>query len=201
MLSMQELPENIPGIEMEATLKRLGNNKKLLLMVLQQFTIEFDGWVEHFRSVLAGGDFDECRKVAHKLKGAAANIGATQVQQSALALEAASREQSADVPELFKRVEGEINQLLAVLLGEESEMLAADVSTSPQLTREQFAAIFSALQESRRVKPDLLDNLVLSLERAGEKDMAIQMRERVMSFNFKAALEILSQVESRLFGR
>jgi two-component system, sensor histidine kinase and response regulator len=87
---MSEEAEKLPyldGIDVAAGLKRLLGNRKTYLRILQQFGKDAQGAAEIMTEYVAAGKDKEAAILAHTLKGAAGNIGASGLQEAAAALE------------------------------------------------------------------------------------------------------------------
>jgi two-component system sensor histidine kinase/response regulator len=81
-----DLPE-IPGLDLNDGLARVAGNKKLYLKLLNQFVEQHALAVEQIRNRLNAGETEVAERLAHTLKGVAANIGAKAVQACAGDLE------------------------------------------------------------------------------------------------------------------
>jgi signal transduction histidine kinase/CheY-like chemotaxis protein len=84
------LPE-ISGLDQEGALKRVGGNKRLLRDLLAQFSAKEAGAAEEVSQALKSGDRKLAERVAHTVKGVAANIGIGRVSSAAAELEKAIR--------------------------------------------------------------------------------------------------------------
>jgi signal transduction histidine kinase/CheY-like chemotaxis protein len=84
----QDLPD-LPGIDTREGLEIVGGDRDLYLSLLQLFMTSQASGVARVRSALAAGDRDAARVQAHSLRGAAANVGARDVQVAAAMLESA----------------------------------------------------------------------------------------------------------------
>ena len=82
-----DLPASLPGFDLSAGLKRLMGNRKLYRKLLGDFGRECRDAGPLLQDACAAEDFSQVDQLAHRLKGAAGNLGATQVQEAALALE------------------------------------------------------------------------------------------------------------------
>nr|MBL8411551.1 CHASE domain-containing protein [Dechloromonas sp.] len=85
----------VPGLDVRAGLEILGGRKANYLHVLDLFVASHVSSVVQLRALLASGQLDEARLLAHSLKGAAASIGAEGVREAAGALEMALRDAAA----------------------------------------------------------------------------------------------------------
>src|SRR6185295_6329123 len=77
----------LAGLDTKDGLSRVGGNRTLYLKLLRQFVEQQGRAVEQIAEALARGDVALAERIAHSLKGVAANLGATQVPSAAGALE------------------------------------------------------------------------------------------------------------------
>lgn len=105
-------PVRIPqvkGIEFEAALKRLQYNVELYLKLVEQLYETYQGSATKVSDFITRGQHDNARRYFHSLKGAAANLGFTQLQNKAADLEQFMAEGNIDkvadqITELEKRL-------------------------------------------------------------------------------------------------
>ena len=76
------IPENLPGIELEPAMKRLGNNMELFCQILKKFENKYSGVSGELKSLLDAGDLEEAKKLSHTVKGVAGNISAMELQKA-----------------------------------------------------------------------------------------------------------------------
>jgi signal transduction histidine kinase/ligand-binding sensor domain-containing protein/DNA-binding NarL/FixJ family response regulator len=81
-----ELPP-MPGLDLPHALHRLGGNAALLSRLLTVFINDFDTLLPQLRQAIAAGEFDKAARLVHRVKGAAGNLSAHQLQAAAGALE------------------------------------------------------------------------------------------------------------------
>ena len=81
-----DLPE-IEGLDTRDGLTRVAGNRPLYLKLLRQFIAQQGPAVEEIRVALSQDDAALAERIAHTLKGVAANLGAKQVQTAASLLE------------------------------------------------------------------------------------------------------------------
>ncbi|MDR1359563.1 MAG: response regulator, partial [Deltaproteobacteria bacterium] len=94
--SAREGALNLPGLETEKALARLGNNERLFIKLLRQFVDYHDNTETDFRAALADGDQVGAQRIAHTLKGVAAAIGAADLSGQAALLEASFQDGPGD---------------------------------------------------------------------------------------------------------
>ena len=85
----------IDGIDMAQGLRQCADNHKLYGNLLQRFVVTTAVTPAQMRAALSGGDFALAQRLAHSLKGVAANLGAKHCASLAAELENAIRKNSA----------------------------------------------------------------------------------------------------------
>jgi PAS domain S-box-containing protein len=85
------LPPLLPGIDLKATLPRFGGSFAGFAAVFRRFESSQGGVVGEVRALLAQGDRVRAGQLVHRLRGVAANLGATTVAGLAQELEGALR--------------------------------------------------------------------------------------------------------------
>jgi len=95
--SREVLLPQVVGLDQEAALKRVGGNQRLLRDLLTQFSVKEVGVADQVSTALQSGDRELAERLAHTVKGVAANIGITLVSSAAAKLEKAIREQDGTV--------------------------------------------------------------------------------------------------------
>ena len=116
------LPQGVPGLDTTLGMSRMMNKKPLYVAMLRRYLAGQKEVVKEIRQALAAGDTATAERIAHTTKSVSGNVGATQVQQRAEALESALRAH-ADA----QQVEGLILELatpLSALLAALGEALA-----------------------------------------------------------------------------
>lgn len=68
-------------------LKRLMNNRELAAKVLLAFLHDMPRKIVTIKSLAEAGDTETCKRIAHSIKGAAANLGADAIREVAIAVE------------------------------------------------------------------------------------------------------------------
>jgi signal transduction histidine kinase/DNA-binding response OmpR family regulator/HPt (histidine-containing phosphotransfer) domain-containing protein len=124
----EELPA-IEGLDTQDGLTRVAGNRKLYLKLLRQFAEQQGPAVEEITAALAAGDPALAERIAHTVKGVAANLGARQVQAAASVLEEIIRHRgpAAEMETALQQVAKVLDPLLAGL----KKILPAPESTKP----------------------------------------------------------------------
>jgi signal transduction histidine kinase/DNA-binding response OmpR family regulator/HPt (histidine-containing phosphotransfer) domain-containing protein len=83
------LPPNLAGLDVAATLLRLGGREGLYAKVLKTFAAQQAESATEIRTALRSGRLADAQRAAHGLRGAAASIGALRVAEGAATIEGA----------------------------------------------------------------------------------------------------------------
>ncbi|MDD4927790.1 MAG: PAS domain-containing protein [Gallionella sp.] len=89
------LAESLPGFDVPAALDRLAGNSELLIELLRKFAIEFSDAQAELSRLVREGNLKACAAFVHRIKGAAANLGAMELSQASEVLEQALKAGSA----------------------------------------------------------------------------------------------------------
>ena len=81
------LSEARPGIDLAAALERLGGHMALLSRLLALFVQDFGASLQHIQHAIDDGDLAQAAQLVHKIKGAAGNLSATELYETASVLE------------------------------------------------------------------------------------------------------------------
>ncbi len=76
-----------PGIDIAAALDRLGGHMALLSRLLALFVQDFGASLQHIQHAIDTGDLAQAAQLVHKIKGAAGNLSATELYETASVLE------------------------------------------------------------------------------------------------------------------
>jgi len=91
------LPD-LPGLNVKAALRRVGDDPATYLSLLQRFATSQADCAERIAKALAAGLPADAERIAHSVRGAAANLGAGAIQEAASSLEMALRKGSPSEP-------------------------------------------------------------------------------------------------------
>jgi len=87
--SSGRLPDNLPGIDIDAFRVMVRGNDDMIRKLLSKFADAYGGKATEIAADVAAGNFQQAISTAHTLKGVSGNIRATAVFEAAKALEAA----------------------------------------------------------------------------------------------------------------
>ena len=213
------LPACLPGIDLEAALKRVVGDHRLLRSLLVQFGRDHAGTLGRLRDDIAAGHYQGAERRAHLLKGVAGNLAAVAVAAGAQAmLDALRHDNHEGLPELLARLERELGTVLEACAGlvEEAGDPAADGETgaAPAASAAELQALFEELKILLRSGNTRAEHSAERLFRAcGCPSQAgslqagslqagqwREMREAIAGFNFNRALAILDELKAGLRG-
>jgi two-component system sensor histidine kinase/response regulator len=142
-------PEELPcidGLDAQDGLTRVAGNRKLYLKLLRQFADQQGPAVAEITAALSAGDSALAERIAHTVKGVAANLGAKQVQSAAGALEEIIRHRgSADETEPALR---QLAKVLDPLLDGLEKILPESATPAPEILSPADPAETRAAAES-----------------------------------------------------
>ena len=81
------LPAELPGIDLNSALRRLGGNEDLLIKLLQTFLRTHKNTGTDIKEALKSNDYKKAQRLAHTIKGVAGNLAAEKLSETAGRLE------------------------------------------------------------------------------------------------------------------
>jgi HPt (histidine-containing phosphotransfer) domain-containing protein len=195
----------LPGIDLKAALPRFGGNFASFAAVFRRFGRSQGGVTGEIRAELAAGERTRAGQVVHRLRGVAANLGATDVASRALELEQALR--SEDEAALALRL-ARLDDALAVVLdaarglpGEAPDAAGAGIPDAAdemeqRTLRDALAHLRDLLQNNNMKAMAQFESLRPHLARLAP-DALPALAEAVATLRFECAAELLG----RLLGK
>ena len=110
--SAPELPQQLPGISLSDGMKRVGGNSKLYVKLLLDLRANYADAADAIKALYGDGDSDGASQFAHKLRGIANNLGATDVGQCAERLEVVLKKGEAVTDDLFSGLASALSVLV-----------------------------------------------------------------------------------------
>ena len=159
-----ELPE-LEGLDTQDGLGRVAGNQKLYLKLLRQFAVQQRSAVAEIRTALRKQDPALAARIAHTVKGVAANLGAKQVLGAASLLEEVIRHRGAE-----SETESALEQISLVLdpllEGLEKFLPEPESPTLPQESRSAVdpAEIHAAAEQLAKLLSDFDSSAVEFIE-------------------------------------
>jgi len=186
-----EIDGDVEGLNVTEGLARLKGNKSLYMKILRQFYESESNFSQDFKNILAG-DITEAGRLAHKVKGVAANIGANQLSAAAKILEESCLiKKSVDESDILA-MEKELN----IVLGAISSLIEKDEPSDDKGEEGKIAngGLSDLIQMVKLNDADALD-LAKELFRGAtgeEKELFQRVQQYLDVFDFKNALIALT---------
>jgi len=153
-LSIEAL--SIEGLDTQKGLTIAQGNHRLYHKILGKFRDNQRDFIQFFRDAQQSADADAAQRCAHTLKGVAANIGATAVQQAALELEKTCVK-SVSCDEIEQLLEEVKKHLTPLIVGLEILQQHTAVETKPISVKETLS-LKTAIPLLHRLRQLLVDN-------------------------------------------
>jgi len=195
---------DVEGVDIESGLAHVGGNKKLYLNLLKKFQDEYGNTVREIRADIESGDREASVRAAHTVKGVAGNIGAADIQQAALVVEAALKDETEKEEQLDK-----LDEVLSTVIGNlkqaklDSKVSSKSNDFKPEIDRSALQKLlkeFKSILEKRKPKPikemiekvgsyKLSDEIVTEFER---------LSTYIGKYKYKDAIETLNAILENL---
>ncbi|MFQ5344758.1 MAG: response regulator [Mariprofundus sp.] len=192
----------IDGVDIAAGVRRVGGNEKLYRNILMKFSQSQSDAVRQTQQAVSAGDLETAIRAAHTLKGVAGNIGATDLQAAAFALESALKEsdmKSLDV--LYEKLTLELERVMdaiapLIVETEEAPVKSVDIQTVDQEKVAQLMDQLTALLEDDDTDSEsVLDELEQMLKGTGlYRDELKQIRTCIGQYDFEEALGVMQSI-------
>jgi signal transduction histidine kinase/CheY-like chemotaxis protein len=184
-------PEEHPGLDLGAALRRMGGNRELMARLLADFARDFGDVDRILAGMLETGARVEARSLVHTLKGVAGNLALTEVYASAIRLESCLREGLED----FRPSLAELEEALARVLPALRSLAKVEPVPDPgaELAPEAFQAAMKELRNQvEHHNPKAEATLALLL--GSRPDPALRVvAEALERFDFRGAMTALGR--------
>ncbi len=202
------LPD-LPGIDINPALSRIGGNKKVYLQILDRFYQQFKPFKVTLEKLLEEGDRETALRSAHTLKGVAGNVGARLLSAAASDLEKALRDKDhRDIPRCLEKLWPILSEVLDGL--DETRVLdqvkaengaAAEGPVAPQkvcvlLDKLHKAAVKRAPKPGKEAMAEL-NRLTLPEEHI---PLMRNLRDLIKNYKFKEALPLIESLIKEMKG-
>ena len=190
----------IEGVDTQSALRRTGGNPKRYEMLLRKFAESAN--VEEIRDAHASGDTVTAARAAHSLKGAAANLGATAVANSAADVETAIKAGQSVQP-LFDSL---ATKLRTVVLAIQSALPSEQVAESTRSATADPASVVAPLRKLMKLlsnddgeAADFILDAQPHLAKVLTASEITALRDFVSNYDFVGARKCILQIAGR-FG-
>jgi len=204
-----ELPDTIPGIDVQSALKRLGGNRKLLKKLLKTFAANNEDVVDQIRQALDADDIGEAQQRAHALKGVSGNISAVDLHRAATKLDRAlKKNEREDAQRLLAQVRDSLDVVIREVnsldLPDEQDELKG-IRISEDSYSRPIEPIEPAIRELagmlKAFDPnavDLFHTMRPKLDVAGIDEDAAELEKFVDMYDFGTSLGVLKRMARKL---
>lgn len=193
-------PAELAGIDLQATLPRFGGSFERFAAVFARFADSQRESMDELRALVEADERGKAQQLAHRLRGVAANLGATAAAHAAHELELALR--SADQAAVDLRLDA-LAQALAIVadaargLGQPAPVEAADGLAGAGL-HDALARLLNLLQNNNMKAIDEFQSLHPALAASAGPGPAAELREAIATLRFEQAAR---QVEELMMRR
>ena len=188
----------LPGIDLKATLPRFGGSYPAFATVFLRFARTQAQAVDEIRVLVRQGDRGGAARLAHRLRGVAANLGANEVAAQSLHLESALR--GADEAQLALRL-ADLDAAMAQVLDAAREVEADEPDSSQvpapaaaSLDREALAGLLELLQNNNMKAMGAHEALRPALAATLDPDRAAALQEAVGTLRFEQAAQLVRAI-------
>jgi len=193
-----ELPDSLPGFDLDQALKRLCGNRQLLARLLLEFAEGQAGFLAQLDALLDKSDNARATLLLHTLKGVASNLGASELARWAQQLE---REITADQP-LNSRIP------FAVALTDAMGAISAQVRLNKQDPTQEsqdlkaLAELLTSVAPYLREQELIPDAQMTTLQKLAQNDLPdsplVKLIYQINQFDHVGALATITQLATTL---
>ena len=199
----QEIPD-LPGIDTEEGVSRLGGNVDSYLRLLDKFIDNQADAMSRLGEALASGELEEAIRIAHTLKGVSGSIGANQLQQPSAELESSLKDgDEAAIDDLVERVGTELAQIVGLIESLRTTPARGDDSPTgvlPSDFSKQLGELLALLEEYDSAAEDKLLELLQAVAGLPAEQMLKSLRKPIGQYDFETAAEALGAMIDELTG-
>jgi signal transduction histidine kinase/DNA-binding NarL/FixJ family response regulator len=194
-----DLPNEMPGIKVSEGLARVGGNAALFLDLLRGLCKDYADAPERLESMIASADQDGARQLAHKLRGIANNLGASELGACAESIELALKSGEPVADDALSRLRAALSltgESQAVLSpAQESGQVGGGLSEVEQ--QQLLDELLDAVAASNPEALDVADKLLAGLsEDSGIREPLTAARDSLDIYDFAGAGTALQALEN-----
>jgi signal transduction histidine kinase/DNA-binding response OmpR family regulator len=192
-----EMPD-LPGIDVQSGVNRMGGNVKSYLSLLKKFADNQSGAIENLRKAMENGQREEAVRLAHTLKGVSGSIGAGALQGLAADLEAILKKEEDQLPDgLITSTAVELERVVALIRETGSAKLVGSPSSEGELPAdliEQLRALLDLLDEYDSAAEDKSLDILEQVRGTALERSLTDLRNTIGQYDFEAAAEALNPI-------
>ncbi|MEN8216947.1 MAG: response regulator [Pseudomonadota bacterium] len=191
----EQLPDELPGINIAAGLKRMLGNRKLYHKLLRHFYRDYRDVSKKINEALQNGDFKTARYLVHTIKGTAGNLSIDILYETSRTLEIAIKAKDEITHALFKQFEDVVAAVMKTLAA------LNDVSVDKFTCEKMEPAVLMPLLQKWEVFLNDYDyralDMLPEIKRHLSKDLQPfyqELEKQVEEFEFDEALKTLAEL-------
>ncbi len=189
---------NLPGLDVETALARVGGKTKVYLRVLDKFRQNYAGFGREFEQYLQADNRKDAAFLVHTLKGVAGNIGAQHLYESLLSLELTLEAQPRErIEREWRGASRELSRLLKainLMFEQSSTTMPAGETVVPASLDNVLAALIqllSLLEEFNTRAVDQFEAIQRQLAGYIDQDKLQVIHEAIAAYQFSNAADIV----------
>jgi CheY-like chemotaxis protein/HPt (histidine-containing phosphotransfer) domain-containing protein len=201
-----DLPGQLDGIDIPTGLKRVAGNRKLYRNLLLKFSRSQAEAVMEIQSALTANDTETAHRLAHTVKGVAGNIGANDLFEAAVAVDAAFKDEDREgIERGLPRLEEELRRVLTsigALANNDSDASSAiprDTPLDPEELTPLFERLAELLSNDDADAQQELEVLLPKVKGTEAEERINKLSGYIASYDFETALDELKKLRIR-FG-
>lgn len=193
----------VTDLDIAKVVDRIGEDGHLFRNMLRWFADGQGSFARDIRAAIAAGDHATAQRLAHTLKGAAGDIGATRLGEASKRLEAALQAPSAKAPSaLLDAVEALLAQQLSHIRQATAPLAGAPAMQSSLLDDTGLASLLrqmaTLLRNDDAQALELLAPLMAHSKRSGQPQEFHRLQGLVERFSLNEALMVLHGIAASM---
>jgi two-component system, sensor histidine kinase and response regulator len=191
----------IPGIDTQTALKRTGGNRQRYVSLLRRLADSQVGAAGEIRAALKAQDPATAQRIAHSLKGAAANLGANALATAAGSAELAIKTQSEVEPalvEMERTLFAAVGAIQKTLPSAERVELTMSGNGDPSVVLQPLSRLKKLLEADDSEAAELILEAHGSFSAVLSRTEIETLTRTVSDFDYESALRAVSGIADRL---
>jgi two-component system sensor histidine kinase/response regulator len=201
--------KKLKGIDVDKGLYRVGGNGQAYIRLLLKFARNQAGQSGEIRQAATRGEYRTVKKLAHRLKGVAANVAAERLQGAAQRLEevctADEQYPFENLEKKLQQVELELNQVISSIRTLESAAIEGLPAPSgrkvdPSFIKPLLQQLENLLEQADTEAATVLEKLSFCLQNSELGEQYSRLTVQISQYEFEEALETLKELRLHIFG-
>ncbi len=198
----RKAPRELPGIDLDAALLRFAGNYDYFASLFRRFEQSQGATIAEVRALLAAGQAPAAAQALHRMRGVAANLGASVLAERTLALEKMLA--TAGGAELMAGLDS-VDEAMAVVLASARSLAAAPVDAAPGIADVQdlhalqtgLADLLGLLQNNNLKAIAAFHTIRATLASVVEPDTVGELADAIETLSFTRATGLVKDILNR----